>query len=114
MDSTKVSSILRWAQPMSVEGVRGFLRLTSYYRRVVKDYGNIAHPFNQLLKKENASTFQWNDEASNAHLHLQKALISALVLAMPDFFQTIFVGVSCIWEGIRSSVNARQTPHCFF
>ena len=41
-----------------------FLGLTSYYRRFVHNYAKIAHPLNQLLKKN--AVFKWNDKCQLA------------------------------------------------
>ena len=60
MDPNKVSSVLKWLTQQNLKGVRGFLGLTSYYRRFIKDYGKIAQPLTTLLKKEHSTGFDWN------------------------------------------------------
>ena len=60
MDSSKVTCMLNWPYPKNVKEVRGFLRLTSYYRRFIKDYGIIAQPLTALLKK---NSFSWSNDA---------------------------------------------------
>ena len=52
MDPSKIQCIQEWLTPQNVKGVRGFLGLTRYYRRFIKDYGKIAKPLTELTKKE--------------------------------------------------------------
>ena len=66
----------------NAKGLRGFLGLTSYYRRFVKDYGKIAQPLNALLKKD---AFQWKEETTQASEELKAAMKKILILAVPDF-----------------------------
>lgn len=53
VDLNKVESILTWPLPKDVKpSLRGFLGLTGYYRRLVKNYGIICKPLTDLLKRD--------------------------------------------------------------
>ena len=63
MDKGKVVCMLEWPYPKSMRDVRGFLGLTGYSRRFIKDYGSISQPLTTLLKK---NAFVWSMEAQTA------------------------------------------------
>ena len=47
VDPRKIKSIKEWKIPTSINHLRGFLGLTGYYRKFVKNYGRIAAPLTQ-------------------------------------------------------------------
>jgi hypothetical protein len=63
VDPSKIQCILDWPVPKSVKGVRGFLGLTRYYMKFIKDYGKLAKPLTELTKKDN---FSWGESAMQA------------------------------------------------
>ncbi|MCH83985.1 Ty3/gypsy retrotransposon protein, partial [Trifolium medium] len=83
-DPNKVQAVSSWPLPSSIKQLRGFLGLAGYYRRFVKDFGKIAKPLTDMLKKD---AFHWSTEATQAFTELKHALTSAPVLALPNFNQ---------------------------
>lgn len=51
--------MIKWSTPTTVREVRSFLGLTGYYCRFVQNYGRLAAPLSQLLKK---GMFEWTEE----------------------------------------------------
>ncbi|GJY94660.1 putative mitochondrial protein [Tanacetum coccineum] len=51
-DPSKIEAMQKWPIPSTLNQLRGFLGLTGYYRRFIKDYASISQPLVALTKKD--------------------------------------------------------------
>ena len=82
-DPSKTEKMRNYPPPTDVSEVRQFLGLASYYRRFVPQFASIASPLHSLLKKD--AVFSWTSECQKAFDRLKNLLVSAPVLAYPQF-----------------------------
>ena len=82
-DPSKVEVVKNFPTPASLKELKSFLGLANYYRRFIKGFSEIASPLNALTRK--GVKFFWSESCANAFDRLKRALISAPVLAFPDF-----------------------------
>eukprot|EP00253_Pinus_taeda_P028229 PITA_28229 len=110
VDSSKIKAIKEWKIPTSIKHLRGFLRLTGYYRKFVKNYGRITAPLTTLLNKD---AFLWTPEATKAFENLKEVMCQALVLATPNFTKTFIMECDASRNGIGVVLMQEERPIAF-
>jgi hypothetical protein len=111
MDAAKIQAIKEWPIPQSVKTLRGFLGLAGYYRKFIKDYGEIAAPLTSLLKKK---AFHWDSAADTSFEALKKSLSSAPVLKLPNFNVEFVVECDASGSGFGAVLQQEGHPIAYF
>ena len=86
--SKYVEVVKTWPIPKTRQQTRAFLGKVGYYRRFIKDFAAIARPLTDKLSLDGTTDkteFTITPEIKAAFLKLQKALLTAPILAYPRF-----------------------------
>ena len=78
----KIEVIEKLPPPISFKGVRSFLRHAGFYRRFIKDFLKIVHPFQKLLEKE--CKFYFDESCMKAFRELKEKLVPTPINISPD------------------------------
>ena len=109
-DPKKLKAMQDWPAPNDVSKLRGFLGLTGYYRKFIKNYGLICKPLTDLLRKD---AFHWDSKAEQAFLELKRAMMSPPVLSLPDFSLPFVVETDASSYGIGAVLMQEGHPLAF-
>ena len=82
MDSAKLQGILEWPTLKTVKEIQSFLGFGNFDRQFTKNFSHLAHPLNNLLKKD--KKFIWSNECQESFDLLKKRFTEEPVLMMPD------------------------------
>ena len=78
----KLDSIHNMPKPRSPKEIKQFLGLTSYYRKFVPRFSDMARPLTKLLAHD--CKFKWTNQCDTSFQMLKDTLCSSLILKYPD------------------------------
>ena len=99
VDPSKIEAVQKFPVSRSQTEVKQFLGLTSYYRRFVPKFAEIARPLHKA--SETSTKFEWTPEAQDAFESLKLKLTSTPILAFP-----------CLREPFVLHTDASQFAMC--
>ena len=108
-DPKKIADVKDWPQPMGKSDARSFLGFCSYYRRFIANFSEIAKPLHRLTEK--GRVFEWTAVCQNAFDRLKHCLVSAPILAHPDFETSFILDTDASGTAIGAVLSQVQNGH---
>jgi hypothetical protein len=75
VDPNNIKAMMDWSIPKILKNLRGFLGLTGYYHKFVRNYGRIETPLMTINKKD---TFSWTLDTTKAFEQLKEVIVRTL------------------------------------
>jgi hypothetical protein len=110
VDPKKIEAMQDWPHPKTLKSLCGFLGITGYYHKFVKNYGNISAPLTALLKK---NSFTWTPVVAQDFQTLKMAMCTTPFLALPDFRKTFVLEFDASWKGFGVVLMQEVQPLAF-
>ena len=101
-----IEAIEKFPEPKNVRQVQGYLGLSTYYRRFIRNYADIAHPLYILLKKN--TPWQWGEDQKNAFNSIKTSLTSFPCLRHPEFSRDFIVQTDSSGYGVGAILCQMQ------
>ncbi len=108
-DPDKTASVSNFSIPRNIKDVRAFLGLTGYYRKFIPDYADKAEPLLLTLRKD--IIFYWGEEQQKGFTQLKAALVSAPILAFPDYDLPYIVDTDASEVAVGGVLSQVQEGH---
>ena len=110
VDPKKVIAMKDWPHLKTLEIFHGFLGLTSYYQKFVKNYGKIVAPLTSLLEN---NAFVCSEVAEKSLFSLKDAIFTTPILVLHDFTKTFVLKCDSFDRGLEAILMQEGCPLAF-
>lgn len=110
-DPFKIESMLNQPISTTLKSLQGFLGLTEYYKKFIKNYSLIASsPLTALLRKD---SFIWSKESELAFQALMQTITYPPILALHNFTKNFTIQCNASYYGIGAVQLHLDRPIAF-
>ena len=111
VDPSKIEAIKTWPVPKTITDVRSFHGLASFYRRFVRNFSALTAPLTDCMR---GTRFNWTEDADVAFRTIKDKLITAPILALPDFSTVFELHCDACKTGIGVVLSQQGRPVAFY
>ena len=114
---SKVEAIVAFPAPTSRTELRRYLAMVGYYRGFCDNFSSVAAPLTNMLSPK--VSFKWTEGCQKAFSQTKSVLMSAPVLAAPDFDKPFKLAVDASDSGVggvllQDGSDGVEHPVCYF
>lgn len=91
VDMAKIKVIIDLKAPINPKQIRIFLGHTGYYRKFIRQYSDITHPLEELLRAD--VPYHWTKECQQSFESLKRKLVEAPILKFLDWSRKFHVHI---------------------
>ena len=103
IDPEKTKAIREYPKPKTIEQLRRFIGIASWYRRFIKDFAKIAEPLIKLTRK--AEKFLLTQDQEKAFEKLKELLLGAPMLHRPVSGAEYFIHTDASYTGLGGMIT---------
>ncbi|GFT68692.1 retrovirus-related Pol polyprotein from transposon 297 [Nephila pilipes] len=104
-DPEKIIAVVDWPHPETVNELRSFLGLCTYYRRFVRNFSTIARPLHTLTEAK--SNFNWTEDCLKYFNSLKQPLTTSPFLTNPRTDEDFILDTDASNEGIGAVLSQK-------
>jgi transposase InsO family protein len=108
-DPKKVEAIRTFPAPSNQKQLRSFLGIVNFYRRFLTSFSQTCFPLTQLLRKD--AKWHWSSECDQAFNTLRTALMTAPILALPDFSKQFVLSTDASSTALAYVLQQEDSQH---
>lgn len=96
VDPKKITIVLDWPTPKSIQDILSFHELASFYRRFIRNFSSLVEPITVCLKLR---VFKWTMEADNSFQAIKKLMTETPMLALSYYHKAFKVECDASFMG---------------